>query len=70
MPNVPASNISTKLYCPKCGSFNMKRFHRGYVKKNLFKQPAQYICLACKEKQSRPTISNNEVKEVPMFIAD
>lgn len=70
MSDIPDSNISTKQYCPKCGSFHIKRLHRGYVKKIILKQPIQYKCMGCKEQFSELDIADNEVRKVPIFISD
>ena len=69
MSKMPASNMASKQYCPKCESFNLKRIHRGYFKKVILKQPVQYQCRECQEQLSESVISNNEVKEVPVFIS-
>ena len=65
MPNVPTNNMPSKLCCPNCGCFNMKRLHRSYVRK-IFNQPFQYKCLVCKEQFS----DGNEIKKMPAFISD
>lgn len=69
MSSVPSSNMSSKQYCPKCESFNLKRLQRGYFKKKILKLPIQYKCGECDEPLSELTIANNETKEVPIFIA-
>lgn len=69
MSSVPSSNMASKQYCPKCDSFNLKRLHRGYLKKVIFKQPVQYICRECQEQISEPVIAKNETREVPVFIS-
>ena len=69
MSSKPSSNMISKMFCPKCKSFNLKRLHRGYIKKTILKQPAQYKCLECKEQLSELVIANNESRKVPIFIA-
>ncbi len=70
MQSTPSSNMISKWYCPKCGSFSLKKRHRGYFKKTILKQPLQYKCGECDEKISELDIEGNEAREVPIFIAD
>lgn len=70
MPGVPSSNMTSRLYCPKCKSFHLKRLHRGYFRKVVFKQPIQYECRECKAHLSESVIESNEARDVPLFIAD
>ena len=62
------SNPTTKHYCPKCGSFNLKRTHRGFIKKKLLKLSPQYECKGCSVVLSETTLSDNEPKAMPQFI--
>ena len=69
MPNTPSSNMTSKRYCPKCGSFNLKKIKRGYFQKTILKQPMQFKCGECDESLSEPDFIDNEAKEAPVFIA-
>ena len=70
MKDSPSSNMASRQYCPDCDSFNLKRLQRGYIKKVILKQPAQYICRECHKQISETVIAQNEVREVPVFISE
>ncbi len=36
-------------YCPHCQSDKLKREHRGFLKKKIFRVDAQYKCMECDE---------------------
>ena len=62
------SNLTSKHYCPKCGSFNLRRTHRGFIKKKLLKLPARYECNGCSATLTETQLDENEIKQVPQFI--
>jgi transposase-like protein len=63
------SNLTSKHYCPKCGSFNLRRVHRGFIKKKLLKLAAQYECKSCSSVLSETTLDENEAQKVPQLIS-
>lgn len=69
MPSVIASNMVSKMYCPLCGSFDLKKLHRGYFKKVILKQPKQFKCGECNNPLSELIIEGNEPKNMPVFIS-
>lgn len=63
------SNLTSKHYCPKCGSFNIKRTHRGFIKKKLLRLAAQYECKKCSSIVSETTLEQNDAQKVPQLIS-
>lgn len=63
-----STNLSSKNYCPYCDSFNLKRAHRGFIKKTLLKLPVQFECQGCGRIVSGKQINKNDFKDVPQFI--
>lgn len=68
MPSLNAKNMASKQYCPKCGSFNMRRLHRGYISKRLLNKSPQYMCLECKSKSTEEVLEQNDMKKMPAFL--
>jgi hypothetical protein len=62
------SNMVTQRYCKVCGSFEIERVHRGFLKKVILKKPALFKCKNCEEALFRNDFRENEVRKVPMFI--
>lgn len=61
------SNMSSKQYCPKCGSFSIWKIRRGFIKKYMLNSSPQYKCKECGEQVSEAEFSANETKSMPAF---
>lgn len=62
------SKVTTKHYCSECGSFNLQRTHRGFIKKTLLKLSIQYECKNCSKLFSEAKLEKNTTKVMPLFI--
>ena len=40
----------SKCLCPSCDSSDIRRIHRGYIRKRIFKTPPLYRCNKCSTK--------------------
>jgi len=56
-------------YCPQCSSFNIKRVHRGFIKKRIFLAQPSYECRDCHVKFTKKTLLRNEPKELSHTLA-
>ena len=62
------SNLTSRQYCHKCGSFDLKRIHRGFIKKKILQSPMEFKCHECGEVTDEKKVSHQELKQVPLFI--
>ena len=62
------SNLMSRQYCQKCGSFDLKRIHRGFFKKAILHSPMEFKCHECGELTNEAKISRQELKQVPLFF--
>lgn len=68
MRNVKSGQMASKQYCPECGSFSIKRTHRGYISKLILNTSPQYKCGECGVQTSENVLAENRAKKMPMFI--
>jgi len=62
------SNIKSQQYCTSCGSFDLERTHRGFVRKVILRSPILYRCNVCNTVYKETDFQRNEAKQVPLFI--
>lgn len=62
------SNVVSQQYCPECESFDLKRVHRGFIKKKILHSPPQYVCRRCGVSIKENQFTAQSVKKVPALL--
>lgn len=60
----------SKLYCNRCGSFDLMKLHRTFTAKYVFNEPRKLHCQSCSAKLSFQQIALNKVLTLPSFYAE
>jgi len=60
--------MHSKRYCPECGSFDIKRVHRGFLKKVILKRAPRYRCRACDNLFSSKDMRANTLVDDPFSL--
>ena len=68
-PSFKKNTMTTRRFCPKCESFNIRRVRRGVIKKFLLNGAPQFQCDDCGAKLSENVFSTNELKKLPEFFS-
>ncbi len=69
MKNQQGSGKS-KLYCNRCGSFDLMKLNRTFTAKYIFNEPRKLHCQSCGAKLSFQQIALNNALKLPSFFAE
>ena len=68
MQNKAASSKS-KLYCNRCGNFDLMKLNRGFVSRVIFDEPRKLYCQSCDTKLTFQHIAANRPLTPPSVYA-
>jgi len=66
----PAGSGKSKLYCNRCGSFDLMKLKRTFISKHIFDEPRKLHCQSCDAKLSFQLIASNRPLIPPGFYSD
>ena len=61
---------TSKLYCNRCGSFDLMKLNRGLVAKYIFDEPKKLHCQSCDAKLNFQKIASNPPLTLPSFYTE
>jgi hypothetical protein len=62
------SSMTSRVYCTSCGSFKLKKVHRGFFEKRVLNSENKFQCKSCNALTRESEFNTNELRRVPMFI--
>jgi len=65
-----AGRGKSKLYCNRCGSFDLTKLDRTFTAKYIFNEPRKLHCQSCDAKLSFQQIAINRPLTLPSFYAE
>jgi len=65
-----AGSGKSKLYCNRCGSFDLMKLNRTFTAKYIFNEPKKLHCQSCDTKLSFQQIAINKALTLPSFYAE
>ncbi|CAA6826748.1 MAG: Unknown protein [uncultured Thiotrichaceae bacterium] len=60
--------MESKDYCPDCKTFNIKRVHRGFIKKKILMMDPTYLCNKCGSKFTIEKMDKNPTRIMPELL--
>lgn len=65
-----ADSRKSKLYCNRCGSFDLTKLKRSFTAKYVFDEPRKLHCQSCNSKLSFQQIASNLAITQPSFYSE